>query len=713
MTIGSNVNPNFPIPGIDQSSRGFRDNFSTIKTELENLQGKTIQLTGDITSGAIQVGNGTNAVVIPTIAMSSNVAAQGSNWAVQYNNGGVFGGSNVFWDSSNVRLGINKSLPSTTLDVAGGINSVGNINISPVNNGSSSSLTVGNANAQSTWGLGTFNSVNGAVSFGSINNTNVNILSNSNSSIFISNNGQVAINGIPTRQLDVYSQNSDISAFHSNTSTSDNGVRAITTGNTSTIGWILDNSLANSVGGIRLDMGGNISLHSGASTGSSLNTSTARLWISNSGRVGIGAPSNVYLLSVAGTFSSSGIQDNSANGTALWISSNQTVGVGKSTPAWALDVVGNTATSGSFISNDYSAPFDMSLTVSNVNAIHQRVGSKDVVVTTTNTVVLTSAAEVYSDPGMLVNNVATIVDSWPVTSYRTARYLGQVENGSNAQSTELLVIHNGIASNIVVIGNITTGVNLGSYSANVVNGNAQLWFTGTSNNNIVKTSRLYVTSTAASIPGVPTFPGASGLSSSSIAVSWSAPITGGTPTAYTVQYSNTSSGPWTTLSNNVASTSYTATGLSPSTTYWFEIAASNVAGTSAYTSPVSGTTLSGLAIPGVPTAANANATSTSNITVSWSPPISGGAVANYTVQYSNASIGPYTTLSNSIVGTSYPVTGLASGTTYWFEIAANNASGSSAFTSPVSATTQSIVVGSSLDMSDPNSTGSTLSLGLY
>ena len=35
----SNVNPNFPVPGIDQSSKGFRDNFSIIKEEIETLQG--------------------------------------------------------------------------------------------------------------------------------------------------------------------------------------------------------------------------------------------------------------------------------------------------------------------------------------------------------------------------------------------------------------------------------------------------------------------------------------------------------------------------------------------------------------------------------------------------------------------------------------------------------------------------------------------------
>lgn len=66
MPVISRVNPNFPLPGIDQPSKGFRDNFSIIKTEIEALQGKTIQLTGDVTSPATLVDSGTSGVVIVT-----------------------------------------------------------------------------------------------------------------------------------------------------------------------------------------------------------------------------------------------------------------------------------------------------------------------------------------------------------------------------------------------------------------------------------------------------------------------------------------------------------------------------------------------------------------------------------------------------------------------------------------------------------------------
>jgi hypothetical protein len=66
MAVISKVNPNFPAPGIDQSSKGFRDNFTIIKTEIESLQGKTIQLAGDISSNAVLIDSGNTPVVINT-----------------------------------------------------------------------------------------------------------------------------------------------------------------------------------------------------------------------------------------------------------------------------------------------------------------------------------------------------------------------------------------------------------------------------------------------------------------------------------------------------------------------------------------------------------------------------------------------------------------------------------------------------------------------
>lgn len=113
MAVGSNVNPNYPIPGIDQSSRGFRDNFSAIKVEIENLQAKNIILTGDTTGNAI-IDSGSGAVVINTVTLGANAMAGGSNYSVQYNALGVIrGDSNILYDYTTRTLIVDVSSPDT------------------------------------------------------------------------------------------------------------------------------------------------------------------------------------------------------------------------------------------------------------------------------------------------------------------------------------------------------------------------------------------------------------------------------------------------------------------------------------------------------------------------------------------------------------------------------------------------------------------------
>ena len=70
MAVLSRVNPNYPIPGIDQSSKGFRDNFATIKGEIENLQGKTITLVGAITGGPVMIDSGPDPITLVTVGKS-------------------------------------------------------------------------------------------------------------------------------------------------------------------------------------------------------------------------------------------------------------------------------------------------------------------------------------------------------------------------------------------------------------------------------------------------------------------------------------------------------------------------------------------------------------------------------------------------------------------------------------------------------------------
>ena len=92
----------------------------------------------------------------------------------------------------------------------------------------------------------------------------------------------------PTRQLDVGANDADVAQFYSSLNNSDNGVRITTDQPNASSGIILEQRIANSVGGVRIDKSGNISIHAGASMDSQLSNSTARVTILPLGMVGLG-----------------------------------------------------------------------------------------------------------------------------------------------------------------------------------------------------------------------------------------------------------------------------------------------------------------------------------------------------------------------------------------------------------------------------------------
>ena len=123
------------------------------------------------------------------------------------------------------------------------------------------------------------------------------------------------------------------------------------------------------------------------------------------------------------------------------------------------------------------------------------------------------------------------------------------------------------------------------------------------------------------------------------------------------------------------STSYLVTGLSDGTTYYFTVTAVyGVANLGISSGQVSATPQSPLGAPTGLAATPGN----SQVTLSWSPPPSGGPpVAGYDI-YQGTSPGdePASPVNTSAVqGTSYLVTGLSDGTTYYFTVTAADSAG--------------------------------------
>ncbi|RUS47874.1 glycoside hydrolase family 9 protein [Cohnella sp. AR92] len=150
--------------------------------------------------------------------------------------------------------------------------------------------------------------------------------------------------------------------------------------------------------------------------------------------------------------------------------------------------------------------------------------------------------------------------------------------------------------------------------------------------------------------------------------------------SYNVKRSTTSGGAYTTVATGVTGTSYTNTGLTNGTTYYYVVSAVNGVGESANSAQASVTP----AAPVVP-AAPASLTATAGnalATLSWSA--SSGA-ASYNVKRSTTSGGAYTTVATGVAATSYADTGLTNGTTYYYVVSAVNAAGESANSAQASA----------------------------
>ena len=173
----------------------------------------------------------------------------------------------------------------------------------------------------------------------------------------------------------------------------------------------------------------------------------------------------------------------------------------------------------------------------------------------------------------------------------------------------------------------------------------------------------------------PTGLSASATGSQSISVTWNT-VTGAT--SYTLQRATSSSGPWTQVYSGSNSSYPDSSGLLPGTTYYYEVCANYSGGSSSFTSSVSTITY-----PATPTGLGASITGPQSISISWST-VTGAS--SYTLQRATSSSGPWTqayTGSN----TSFADSNLQAGTTFYYEVCANNGSGSSSFSSSVSALT--------------------------
>jgi fibronectin type 3 domain-containing protein len=180
----------------------------------------------------------------------------------------------------------------------------------------------------------------------------------------------------------------------------------------------------------------------------------------------------------------------------------------------------------------------------------------------------------------------------------------------------------------------------------------------------------------ATAPAVPTGVMAT-AGNAQVSLTWTA---GANATSYNVKRSATTGGPYTTVSSPTAA-SFTDTGLTNGTAYFYVVSAANSAGASANSAEATAKPTAPAQAPAIPTGLTATA-SNGQVNLAWS---ASASATSYNVKRSTTTGGPYTKISSPAT-TNFTDTGLTNGTTYFYVVSAVNATGESANSAQASAT---------------------------
>jgi fibronectin type 3 domain-containing protein len=177
-----------------------------------------------------------------------------------------------------------------------------------------------------------------------------------------------------------------------------------------------------------------------------------------------------------------------------------------------------------------------------------------------------------------------------------------------------------------------------------------------------------------SIPPAPT-----GLTASSgntqVSLAWN---TSSGATSYNVKRSTANGGPYTTIASPT-STTYTNTGLTNGTTYYYVVSAVNANGESGNSSQASATPT--VVVPAFPTGFAATA-GNAQVSLTWN---AATGATSYHIKRGTTSGSGYLTVA-SPTGTSYTDTGLTNGTTYYYVATSLNSAGESSDSGQIQAT---------------------------
>ena len=295
-----------------------------------------------------------------------------------------------------------------------------------------------------------------------------------------------------------------------------------------------------------------------------------------------------------------------------------------------------------------------------------------------------SATDEASNVGPFSNTLTVTVDATPPTSSITSPTSGATVSGTVNVAASASDTGSGVSSVAFQVDGVTKQTDTATpytYAWNtsgVANGQHTLTQTATDVAGNTTSSSITVdveNGTGATSPSAPSLNNAT-AGNGSVTLAWSSPASNGgsAVTGYKV-YRGTSSGGETLLTALGNVTTFTDSGLTNGTTYYYKVSAVNSVGESVASNELSAKPAAGATVPGAPTL-NSATPGNGTVALAWSAPASNGGstITGYRIYRGTTSGGetPLTTLANV---TSWTDTGLSNGTTYYYKVSALNSVG--------------------------------------
>lgn len=177
------------------------------------------------------------------------------------------------------------------------------------------------------------------------------------------------------------------------------------------------------------------------------------------------------------------------------------------------EVINNFVRTDDFVGNGSNTQFALSITPYNkdhsfvsINGIRQDINTYelnnnilvlDEAVANGDTIEVRTLSSVFSGQKIaqtseLLNDAANtqVVDSFSASTFRTAKYIIQMNDGTDYHSTEVLLMHDNINVYMTEYATLTSNSSLGSIDSEIIDGTVNLLVTPVSANTGVRTLRL-------------------------------------------------------------------------------------------------------------------------------------------------------------------------------------------------------------------------------